>query len=156
MIRSHALPGIGLRWSRRGMGVAITLCHKTEHERRENKHDHSFFSRSEAEPLPRLIQFEAPVPLQLGKPFGVTSQFVPFVGAEVPAEAQRRPIREKVFGWRQRIPFSHSACAELFPAQLKKHKKSIQNRRHFRLDYLGCLTSQITKMQLLIGSWKNI
>jgi hypothetical protein len=40
------------------MGVAITLCHKTEHERRENKHDHSFFHRSEAQPLPRLIQFE--------------------------------------------------------------------------------------------------
>jgi hypothetical protein len=116
------------------MGVAITLCHKTEHERRENKHDHSFFSRSEAEPLPRLIQFEAPVPLQLGKPFGVTSQFVPFVGAEVPAEAQRRPIREKVFGWRQRVPFSHPVCAELFPAQLQKHKKSDQSHRHFRLD----------------------
>jgi hypothetical protein len=42
------------------MGVAITLCHKTEHERRENKYDHSFFHRSEAQPLPRLIQFGAP------------------------------------------------------------------------------------------------
>jgi len=42
------------------MGVAITLCDNTEHERCENKHDHSFFGRSEAESLPRLIQFEAP------------------------------------------------------------------------------------------------
>ena len=42
------------------MGVAITLCHKTEHERRENKHDHSFFHRSKAQLLPRLIQFGAP------------------------------------------------------------------------------------------------
>ena len=48
------------RWSRGGMGVAITLCDKTEHERREDKHDDSCFGRSEAEPLPRLIQFEAP------------------------------------------------------------------------------------------------
>jgi hypothetical protein len=42
------------------MGVAITLRYKTEHERGENKHDYSFFGRSEAESLPRLIQFEAP------------------------------------------------------------------------------------------------
>jgi hypothetical protein len=42
------------------MGVAITLRYKTEHERGENKHDYPFFSRSEAESLPRLIQFEAP------------------------------------------------------------------------------------------------
>jgi hypothetical protein len=105
------------------MGVAITLCHKTEHERRENKHDYSFFHRSEAESLPRLIQFGAPVPLQRGKPFGVNSQFIPFVGAEVPAKAQRRPIRKKVFGWRQRIPFSHPVCRELFPARKKSIKK---------------------------------
>jgi hypothetical protein len=25
------------------MGVAVTFCDKTEHERRENKQDHSFF-----------------------------------------------------------------------------------------------------------------
>lgn len=46
------------------MRVAITLCYKTEHEGRENKHDHSFFHRSEGEPLPRLIEFEAPQSLQ--------------------------------------------------------------------------------------------
>jgi hypothetical protein len=46
------------------MGVTITLCDKTEHKRRDNKHDHSLFRRSKAEPLPRLIQSEAPVPLQ--------------------------------------------------------------------------------------------
>jgi hypothetical protein len=46
------------------MGVAITLCDQAERERSEDKHDHSFFSRSEAEPLPRLIQIGAPVPLQ--------------------------------------------------------------------------------------------
>jgi hypothetical protein len=37
------------------MGIAITLCNKTEHECRENKHDHSFFGGSEAESLARLI-----------------------------------------------------------------------------------------------------
>ena len=37
------------------MGVAITLCDETEHERRQNKDDYSFFSRSESESLPRLI-----------------------------------------------------------------------------------------------------
>jgi hypothetical protein len=42
------------------MGVAITLCHKTEHERRENKQDDSFFHRSEAKPLPHSVEFEAP------------------------------------------------------------------------------------------------
>jgi len=42
------------------MGVAITLCDQTEYERRENKHDHLFFGGSEAEPLPRLIQFAVP------------------------------------------------------------------------------------------------
>ena len=42
------------------MGVAITFCDKTEHERGEDKHDDSCFGRGEAEPLPRLIQFEAP------------------------------------------------------------------------------------------------
>ncbi len=42
------------------MGVAITFRGKTERERRENKHDHSLFGRSEAESLPRLIKFEAP------------------------------------------------------------------------------------------------
>jgi hypothetical protein len=43
------------------MGVTITLCNKTERERCENKHDDSLFGRSEAEPLPRLIQFGPPV-----------------------------------------------------------------------------------------------
>jgi hypothetical protein len=42
------------------MGVAVTFCDKTEHEGGEDKHDDSCFGRSEAEPLPRLIQFEAP------------------------------------------------------------------------------------------------
>jgi hypothetical protein len=37
------------------MGVAITLCYDTEHERRKDKHDDSFFGRSEPESLPRLI-----------------------------------------------------------------------------------------------------
>ena len=46
------------------MDVAITLCRKTKHERREDKHDHSFLHRSEAEPLPHVIEFEAPVSLQ--------------------------------------------------------------------------------------------
>ena len=46
------------------MGVAITLCDKTQYESRKNKHDHPFFGRSEAEPLPRLIQFGSPVFLQ--------------------------------------------------------------------------------------------
>jgi len=41
------------------MGVAITLCHKTEHERRNNERDDSCFGRSEAESLPRLIHVEA-------------------------------------------------------------------------------------------------
>jgi hypothetical protein len=42
------------------MGIAITFCDKTENEHRQNKHDDSFFGSSEAEPLPRLIQFETP------------------------------------------------------------------------------------------------
>jgi len=42
------------------MGIAITFCDKTKHERRQNKYDDSFFGSSEAEPLPRLIQFETP------------------------------------------------------------------------------------------------
>ena len=42
------------------MGVAIAFVDKTEHEHRENKYDHSFFGRSEAESLPRFIQFKAP------------------------------------------------------------------------------------------------
>jgi hypothetical protein len=45
------------RWRRRGMAIAITFCNETEHECRENKHDHSFFRRSEAESLPRLTKF---------------------------------------------------------------------------------------------------
>jgi hypothetical protein len=47
------------------MGVAITLCDETKRERREDKHDYSFFGRSEAESLPRLIQFEAHSVFQL-------------------------------------------------------------------------------------------
>ena len=47
------------------MGVAITFCYETKRERRENKHDHSFFGRSEAESLSRLIQFEAHSVFQL-------------------------------------------------------------------------------------------
>ena len=42
------------------MGVPITFRDETEHECRENKHDHSFFGRREAISLPRLIQFKAP------------------------------------------------------------------------------------------------
>jgi hypothetical protein len=53
-----------LGWTTGGMSVAITLCDKTKHERRENKRDHSLFHRSEVELLPRLIQFKAPVFLQ--------------------------------------------------------------------------------------------
>jgi len=37
------------------MRIPITFCHKTEHERRQNKHDHSFLGGREAESLPRLI-----------------------------------------------------------------------------------------------------
>ena len=47
------------------MGVAITLCYETEHERRENKRDDSFFPRSETESLSCLIKFGAPAFLQL-------------------------------------------------------------------------------------------
>jgi hypothetical protein len=43
------------------MSVAITFCDKTEHECRKDKHDDSFFHRSEAECLPRLIQFGVPL-----------------------------------------------------------------------------------------------
>jgi hypothetical protein len=118
-------------------GVAITFRDQPEHERRGNEYDYPSLSRREAESLPHVIEFETPVPLQLGKPFGVNSEFVPFVGAEVPAEAQRRPIRKKVFGWRQRIPFSHPVCAELFPAQVKKHKKASKIVDIFVLIYWG-------------------
>jgi hypothetical protein len=37
------------------MGIAITLCYETKHERRDNEHHHSFFGGSEAESLSRLI-----------------------------------------------------------------------------------------------------
>jgi hypothetical protein len=47
------------------MDVAVTLCDKTDCERRENKHDYSHFGRSEAESLPHLIQFEAHSVFQL-------------------------------------------------------------------------------------------
>jgi hypothetical protein len=43
------------------MSVAVTFCHQTEHERRENEHDYSFFHRSEAESLPHFFEFETPV-----------------------------------------------------------------------------------------------
>jgi hypothetical protein len=43
------------------MRVAITFCHETEHERRKDKGHNSFFGRSEAESLPRLIQFGVPL-----------------------------------------------------------------------------------------------
>jgi hypothetical protein len=42
------------------MDFAITFCDDTEHERRKDKRNNSFLRRSEAESLPRLIQFEAP------------------------------------------------------------------------------------------------
>jgi hypothetical protein len=42
------------------MGVAITLCNDTQHKRHKNKHHHSFLRRSEAESLPRFIQFWVP------------------------------------------------------------------------------------------------
>jgi hypothetical protein len=41
------------------MGIAITLGNKPEDERRDNEQYHSFFGGSEAESLPRLIQFGA-------------------------------------------------------------------------------------------------
>ena len=44
-------------WSRGGMGVAITLCYETKHERREDKDDYSLFRRGEADSLSRLIEF---------------------------------------------------------------------------------------------------
>jgi hypothetical protein len=47
------------------MGVAITFCDKTEHERRDNKHDDSLFGRSETKSLPRLIEFEGHSVFQL-------------------------------------------------------------------------------------------
>jgi hypothetical protein len=43
------------------MGVAVTLCDETKYECRDDKRDHSFFCRSEADSLRRLIQFGAPV-----------------------------------------------------------------------------------------------
>ena len=46
------------------MRIAITFSDDANHERCENKHDHSLFGRSEAVPLPRLIQFGPPVLLQ--------------------------------------------------------------------------------------------
>ncbi len=46
------------------MGIAITLGGKTKHEGGKNKHNYSFFGRSEAESLPRLIQFGTPVLFQ--------------------------------------------------------------------------------------------
>lgn len=46
------------------MRIAITFGDETNHERCENKHDDSLFGRSEAVPLPRLIQFGPPVLLQ--------------------------------------------------------------------------------------------
>ena len=46
------------------MPIAITLGNDANQDRRENKHDNSLFGRSEAEPLPRLIQFGRPVLLQ--------------------------------------------------------------------------------------------
>ena len=39
------------------MGVAITFCDKTKRQRCQNKHGHLSFRRSQAESLPRLIQF---------------------------------------------------------------------------------------------------
>jgi hypothetical protein len=55
------------------MDSAITFCDETEQKRREYKQDDSFFCRSKAEPLPRLIEFGAPARLQFKKPFGVNS-----------------------------------------------------------------------------------
>ncbi|PYL67348.1 MAG: hypothetical protein DMF20_03755 [Verrucomicrobia bacterium] len=51
------LTGLRLRWSREGMGVAITFCNQTEHQRRENKHDDSFFRGRETPSLARFSQF---------------------------------------------------------------------------------------------------
>jgi len=39
------------------MGIAITLGNKAKDERRDNEQYHSFLGGSEAESLPRLIQF---------------------------------------------------------------------------------------------------
>jgi hypothetical protein len=46
------------------MRIAITFGDDANHERCENKHLDSLFGRSEAEPLPRMIQFGPPVLLQ--------------------------------------------------------------------------------------------
>jgi hypothetical protein len=43
MIRSGPLTGIRLGWKRGRMGVTVTFCNETKHERRENKRDDPFF-----------------------------------------------------------------------------------------------------------------
>ena len=42
------------------MGVAITLRHQAEHERRGHEQGYSSLSRCEAKPLPHTIEFETP------------------------------------------------------------------------------------------------
>ncbi len=44
------------------MSVAITFCDETQHKCREYEYYNTLFGRSEAESLPRLIQFGTPVP----------------------------------------------------------------------------------------------
>jgi len=39
------------------MDVAITFCDETKHQRRENKHDDSFFRGRETPSLARFSQF---------------------------------------------------------------------------------------------------
>ena len=39
------------------MGVAVTFRNQAKHERRSNKRHDSLFCKSEAEPLPHLLQF---------------------------------------------------------------------------------------------------
>ena len=51
------LTGLRLRCSRGGMDVAITFCDETKHQRRENKHDDSFFRGRETPSLARFSQF---------------------------------------------------------------------------------------------------
>ena len=51
------------------MGVAVTFSTPADHERRENKNNHSLFRGSEEESLSGLIEFETPALFQLAACF---------------------------------------------------------------------------------------
>jgi hypothetical protein len=46
------------------MRVAITLCHKTKHDRSEDKRQNSFLGGGKAQPLSYFIYFGPALPLQ--------------------------------------------------------------------------------------------